>query len=89
MKRYVLATLALLLVTFANAQSFKFGIKGGLNVTDMHFSSKVIDKSNRAGFFLAPLLNLAFPSSDLVLMLQPYTIINQQKWTMALAICSM
>ena len=61
MKRYVLATLALLLVTFANAQSFKFGIKGGLNVTDMHFSSKVIDKSNRAGFFFGPTAKLSFP----------------------------
>ena len=60
MKRYVLATLALLLVTFANAQSFKFGIKGGLNVTDMHFSSKVIDKSNRAGFFFGPTAKLSF-----------------------------
>ena len=61
MKRYVLATLALLLVTFANAQSFKFGIKGGLNVTDIHFSSKVIDKSNRAGFFFGPTAKLSFP----------------------------
>ncbi|WP_311560675.1 porin family protein [Prevotella bivia] len=61
MKRYVLATLALLLVTFASAQSFKFGIKGGLNVTDMHFSSKVIDKSNRAGFFFGPTAKLSFP----------------------------
>lgn len=61
MKRYVLATLALLLVTFANAQSFKFGLKGGLNVTDIHFSSKVIDKSNRAGFFFGPTAKLSFP----------------------------
>lgn len=65
MKR--LFTLALLAVglwtaTTAHAQgSLKFGLKGGLNVTDMHLSSEVFDAKNQAGWFIGPTIKLALP----------------------------
>lgn len=37
----------------ANAQ-LKFGIKGGLNITDMSLSNDVFETSNRTGFFIGP-----------------------------------
>jgi opacity protein-like surface antigen len=39
----------------------KFGVKGGLNVTEMSFSSSVIDKSNQTGFFIGPTLKFTLP----------------------------
>ena len=42
---------ATLFVVPAQAQ-IKFGLKGGLNITDMSFSSDVLNTSNRTGFFI-------------------------------------
>lgn len=44
----------------AQAQ-FKFGLKGGLNITDMSFSSDVFESSNRAGFFIGPTVMFKVP----------------------------
>ena len=44
----------------AQAQ-FKFGLKGGLNITDMSFSSDVVDASNRTGFFIGPTVKFTLP----------------------------
>lgn len=43
----------------------KFGLKGGLNVTDMSLSSKVFDASNRAGFFIGPTVKVSLPLTGL------------------------
>lgn len=58
-------TLAVLVVATcfalpAQAQ-FKFGLKGGLNITDMSFSSDVVDASNRTGFFIGPTVKFTLP----------------------------
>lgn len=44
----------------ANAQ-LKFGIKGGLNITDMSFSNDVFETSNRTGFFIGPTIKFTLP----------------------------
>lgn len=56
----LLMFVALMTVTTANAQ-VKFGLKGGLNVTNMSFSSDVIDKDNQTGFFVGPTLKFTLP----------------------------
>lgn len=56
----LLVLVALMTVTTANAQ-VKFGLKGGLNVTNMSFSSDVIDKDNQTGFFVGPSLKFSIP----------------------------
>ena len=63
-KIFTIAFLALGLLSTvpASAQSaLKFGLKGGLNVTDMHFDSEVFDKSNQAGWFIGPTIKLTLP----------------------------
>ena len=50
---FVLAAGMLLTATSAQAK-IDFGVKGGLNVTNMSLSSDVLDASNRAGFFFGP-----------------------------------
>ena len=45
----------------AQAQ-FKFGLKGGLNITDMSLSSdELFETSNRAGFFIGPTVKFTLP----------------------------
>lgn len=51
---------AMLLATNANAQ-IKFGLKGGLNVTNMSFSEEVFDASNKTGFFVGPMVKVTVP----------------------------
>ncbi len=44
----------------ANAQ-LKFGIKCGLNITDMSLSNDVFETSNRTGFFIGPTIKFTLP----------------------------
>lgn len=64
MKKFFLSIVMLLSVASAatvSAQNLKFGLKGGLNVTDMKFSNDVFDASNRAGWFVGPTLKISLP----------------------------
>lgn len=66
MKRFfALAAVALLLAGSANAQAIKFGLKGGLNVTDMKLSGDVFDASNRVGWFIGPTIKINLPLTGL------------------------
>lgn len=60
----VLMTVALLTATTASAQ-VKFGVKGGLNVTDMHLNDEVFDKSNQAGWYIGPTVKVSLPVTGL------------------------
>jgi len=44
----------------AGAQ-LKFGLKGGLNITDMSFSKDVVHTSNQTGFFIGPTVKFKIP----------------------------
>lgn len=67
-KIYALVLLAagLFFATPANAQ-LKLGVKGGLNVSDIHLSdvSENFDEKNRAGWFIGPTLKLTVPITGL------------------------
>ncbi len=56
----VLMVAAFLFATSAHAQ-VKFGLKGGLDVTNMSLNNEVFDASNRAGFFVGPMVKLTIP----------------------------
>lgn len=51
---------ASMFATNANAQ-INFGLKGGLNVTNMSFSKDVFDASNKTGFFIGPMVKITVP----------------------------
>lgn len=57
---FVFMVAAMMYATSANAQ-IKFGLKGGLNVTNMSFSEDVFDASNKTGFFVGPMVKLTLP----------------------------
>jgi hypothetical protein len=60
----VLTSLLLLGATNANAQ-LKFGIRAGMDVEKASFDSKVLDKDNRLGFQVGPMVQLALPLTGL------------------------
>lgn len=61
-KLFTLAVvIAATLVAIPAQAQFKFGLKGGLNITDMSFSSDVFESSNRAGFFIGPTVKFTLP----------------------------
>ena len=55
---FMVATM--MFATSANAQ-IKFGLKGGLDVTNMSLNNDVFDASNRAGFFVGPMVKVTVP----------------------------
>ncbi len=44
----------------ADAQ-MKFGVKGGLNISEMEFNMSVADIDNRKGFFVGPMMEFTVP----------------------------
>ncbi len=57
--------LLVMIVTMTTANNasaqIKFGLKGGVNVTDMSLNSSVFDASNRTGFFVGPTIKVQLP----------------------------
>ena len=54
-------SIGLLISTSASAQDVKFGIKGGLNVTDMRLSTDLFSETNRMGGFIGPTVKFTLP----------------------------
>ncbi len=57
--------------------SIKFGIMGGMNVSEMRFDKEIINKDNNAGFFVGGLVDLNLPI--LGLSLDGAVLYDQQK----------
>ena len=60
MVRLVLTTLLLFMIGQANAQ-LRLGVKGGLNISSVHFSSDVLKSDNITGFQIGPMLEGSLP----------------------------
>ena len=53
---------ATMLFSTSSAQAqVKFGLKGGLNVTNMSINSEVFDADNQTGFFIGPTVKFTLP----------------------------
>ena len=63
MKKIIsLLVLAMAMMFVSNADAeIKFGVKGGLNVTNMSFSQDVFNTSNQTGFFVGPTVKFTLP----------------------------
>ena len=59
-KIVLVMAIAMLGVTSAKAQ-VSFGVKGGLNISEMSLDEDVFDTSNRMGFFAGPILRVSLP----------------------------
>lgn len=69
MKKFFSAIVALVAICAAQpAQAqFDWGLTGGLNITDMKFSSDALAKDNRTGFFVGPKVKFTVPVVGLAL----------------------
>ena len=76
---FAFLTLGLFVSTSANAQGVKFGVKGGLNITDMNLDSKLLCESNCVGGFIGPTIKFTLPNIGLASMLQLSTTIVKQR----------
>lgn len=64
MRKFFTAAIVAASMLFAssNAQAqVKFGLKGGLNVTNMSLNSEVFDADNQTGFFIGPTVKFTLP----------------------------
>ena len=57
-KIFTIIAVACLAVATPSQAQVKFGVKGGVNVTNMSLDSDMLDKSNNAGFFSGPTLKI-------------------------------
>jgi len=57
---FIILVSAMMMPDAATAQ-VKFGLKGGLNVTNMSLSSDLFEVENRAGFFIGPSIKFKVP----------------------------
>ena len=61
MKKFFTLVVLLATMTVAAQAQVKFGVKGGLNITNMKLSEDVISPSNQAGFFIGPTVKFTLP----------------------------
>ena len=57
----MLIACAILMSAVTADAKVKFGIRGGVNITEMSFSSDVFEGKNRNGFYLGPTIKIGLP----------------------------
>ena len=61
MKKIFLFAIMAMMVAVSAQGKVKFGLRGGLNITNMSLSEDVISSSNRTGFYVGPTLKIGLP----------------------------
>ena len=61
MKKLFALVMLMATMTVAAQAQVQFGVKGGLNITNMKLSEDVIAPSNQAGFFIGPTVKFTLP----------------------------
>lgn len=64
MRKFFTAAIVAASMLFATSSAqaqVKFGLKGGLNVTNMSLNSEVFDADNQTGFFIGPTVKFTLP----------------------------
>ncbi len=62
---FLFAVLTIFFASQVKAQSIMFGVKAGLNVSDIHFNNNIVDKENRVGWFFGPTVKFSLPVAGL------------------------
>jgi hypothetical protein len=63
MKRHIAIIVAVVVLALPLQAQVKFGLKGGLNLTEMSLNNSEIEKaiSNKSGFFIGPTVKITLP----------------------------
>ena len=55
----------LMLVAMPSQAQIKLGLRGGVNLSDVHFNKDVLKADNRIGFFAGPVVRVSLPLTGL------------------------
>jgi opacity protein-like surface antigen len=61
MKKFFTLVVLLATMSIAAQAQVKFGVKGGLNLTNMKFDKSAVDPSNQTGFYIGPTIKFTLP----------------------------
>ena len=58
MKKYIIITMVGFFCTFSATAQLRLGIRGGVNISKVHFNKDVMDNDNITGFHIGPVIDL-------------------------------
>lgn len=61
MRKTLLIIISIVCLSATADAKIKFGLRGGLNITNMSFDSSIFDSSNRTGFYVGPTMKIGLP----------------------------
>ncbi len=61
MKRIIVLAIAIMSLASLSEAKVKFGIRGGLNITNMSFNYDVINANNKSGMYIGPTMKVGLP----------------------------
>ena len=61
MKKFIVLVLLMALAAMPMNAKIKFGVKGGLNISSVHFNKDIIDSDNVTGFQIGPMVETTLP----------------------------
>ena len=62
---FILVAMLLMEVAPSGARGLSFGLKGGINTTDMNFDNHILDANYRCGWFIGPAVRIDLPITSL------------------------
>ncbi len=65
MKKIILSFIAALVLCLPADAQINFGLKAGLNISNVSFDESLVSSSNRCGFFLGPQMDITIPLAGL------------------------
>ncbi|MCM1078919.1 MAG: porin family protein [Bacteroidales bacterium] len=61
MRKFIVIAIVMLAFAASSQAKIKFGLRGGVNITNMSLSNSVLDASNRTGFYVGPTVKIGLP----------------------------
>lgn len=65
MRKVIVILIAMVALVRPASAEVKFGIKGGIDITKLSFNEADLNSSNRAGFFIGPMVKVTLPLTGL------------------------
>ena len=61
MKKIIVAIVAALTFALPSSARINWGLKAGMNISNINFSSETFNKNNRCGYFVGPQMDITIP----------------------------
>lgn len=64
MKKAFLILVSVFMIALSANAEIKFGLRGGLNLTNMSMNSSILNSDNQSGFYIGPTVKIGLPFVD-------------------------